>query len=103
MHVLKYVVVTRHFALCYRRHPVINPAIQTTEVSTFVTANQLVGFCDADFANDVETCKSHIGFVFLFNHAAIDWKSSQQRLVASSSTESEYLALFHCVKQAQFM
>jgi hypothetical protein len=68
-----------------------------------VGTNQLVGFCDADFANDVETRKSHSGFVFLLNHAAVDWKSSQQRLVASSSTESEYLALSHCVKRAQYL
>jgi len=77
--------------------------MRTAEVSTFVTANQLVGFCDADFANDVESRTSHTGFVFLTNHAAVDWKSSQQRLVASSSTESEYLALSHCVKQAQYL
>ena len=68
-----------------------------------MTANQLVGFCDADFAHDVETRKSHTEFVFLTNHAAIDRKSSQQRRVASSSTESEYLALSHCVKQAQLL
>ena len=66
----------------------INPDICTAETSTFVTANQLVGFCDADFANDVETRKSHSGFAFMTNHAAVDWKSSQKRLVASSSTES---------------
>ena len=72
VHVLKYIVMTRHHSLCYRRHAVINPAIRTAETSTFVTTNQLVGFCDADFANDVETRKSHTGFAFLINHAAVD-------------------------------
>ena len=100
---LKYTMCTRAFALRYNRDPVINPAIRTAEVSTFVGRNQLVGFCDADFANDIATRKSHTGFAFLLNHGAIDWKSSQQRLVASSSTESEYLALSYCVKQTQYL
>ena len=103
VHVLKYLVLTRHHTICYRRQYVINPCIRTAEKSTFVATNQLVGFCDADFANDVETRKSHTGFAFLINHAAVDWKSSHQRLVASSSTESEYLALSHCVKRAQYL
>ena len=77
--------------------------IRTAADSTFVSRNQLVGFCDADFANAIDTRKSHTGFAFLLNHAAVDWKSSQQRLVASSSTESEYLAPSHCVKQAQYL
>ena len=83
VHVLKYIAMTRHLGLGYRRHYAINPAIQTAEVSTFVTANQLVGFCDVDFANDVETRKAHAGYVFWTNHAAVDWTSTQQRLVAT--------------------
>ena len=102
-HTLKYAVATRHFALQYRRRPVISTSIRTADTSTFVTQNQLVGFCDADFANAIDTHKSHTGFAFLLNNAAVDWKSSQQRLVASSSTESEYLALSHCVKQVQYL
>jgi len=103
VHTLNYTVCTRAFALRYNRDPVINPVIRTAEISTFVGRNQLVGFCDADFANDIATRKSHTGFAFLLNHGAVDWKSSQQRLVASSSTESEYLALSHCVKQTQYL
>jgi hypothetical protein len=103
VHVLKYIVLTRHRSLCYGRHHVIDPAIRRAEVWTFVTANQRTGFCDADFANNVETRNSYTGFACMLNHAAVDWKSSQQRLVASSSTESEFLALSHCVKQAQYL
>jgi hypothetical protein len=102
LHVLRYVTATRKQAIYYRRHPVIPLDIRTSEDPASVQTNQLYGFCDADFANDVETRKSHTGYVFLFNNAAVDWKSSQQRLVASSSTESEYLALSHCVKAAQY-
>ena len=81
----------------------ISPAIRTADVSTFVARNPLVGFCDADFANAIDTRKSHTDFAFLLNHAAVDWKSSQQRLVASSSTESEHLALSHGAKQTQYL
>jgi len=103
LHVMKYTVATRERSIQYRRDPIINQSIRTCEDHAEVTRNQLNGFCDADFANDVETRKSHTGFVFLLNYAAVDWKSSQQRLVASSSTESEYLALSHCVKTAQYL
>jgi len=103
VHTLSYTVCSRAKALTYRREPVVNPTIRTAETSTVVARNQMVGFCDADFANDIDTRKSHTGFAFLLNHGAIDWKSSQQRLVASSSTESEYLALSHCVKQTQYL
>ena len=103
MHVLRYIVLPRHHSHCYRRHNVINPAIRRADVLTFVTANQRLGFCDADFTNDVEPRKSHTGFAFMINQAAVDGKSSQQRLVASWSTESEYLALSDFVKQAQYL
>jgi len=43
---------------------------------------------DADLANSLDTRKFHTGFAFLLNHAAIYWKSSQQNLIAPSSTES---------------
>jgi hypothetical protein len=103
LHVIRYAVATRTQSIQYRRDPVINQTIRTCENPAEVTRNQLNGFCDADFANDIETRKSHTGYVFLLNYAAIDWKSSQQRLVASSSTESEYLALSHCVKSTQYL
>ena len=102
-HTIRYTVATRDKALQYRRDPVIPPQIRTAENSPEVGINELYGFCDADFANDVETRKSHTGYVFMLNNGAVEWKSSQQRLVASSSTESEYLALSHCVKAAQYL
>jgi hypothetical protein len=103
-HALRYaVVITRDLALTYHREPVVSPMILTADEETVITPNRLIGFCDADFANAIDTRKSHTGFVFLLNNADIDWKSSQQRLVASSSTESEYLVLSHCSKGAEYL
>ena len=77
VHTLKYAVVTRHFALLYRRQQFTTPAIQTADVSTIVDQNEMVGFCDADFANVIDTRKSHTECAFLLNHAAVNLESSQ--------------------------
>ena len=103
VHTPKYAVMTRHFVLRYRRQPFINPAICTAEVSTFVSHNRVVCFYDAGFANAIDTHKPHTGCVSIPSNAAINWKSFMQRLVASSFTKSEYLALSYCVKQTEYM
>jgi hypothetical protein len=38
----------------------------------------LVGYCDADWAGDLEDKKSTIGFVFMMGGGAISWSSKRQ-------------------------
>lgn len=58
------------------------------------------GFCDADYAECRETRRSTSGHVFLLAGAAISWRSRRQEVVATSTTEAEYIALAEGAKEA---
>ncbi|GJZ69106.1 hypothetical protein Tco_0632656 [Tanacetum coccineum] len=51
-------------------------------------------YCDAGFETNRDDIKSQIGYVFILNGGAVDWKSSKQSTTAMSATEAEaeYLA-----------
>ena len=44
--------------------------------------NTLQGFVDADWASDINDCKSTSGFVFTFGGVAISWSSKKQSSTA---------------------
>jgi hypothetical protein len=63
----------------------------------------LMGYCDADWANDQGDRKSTSGFVFMLNGGAISWQSCKQRTVALSTAEAEYISLAEAVKEAVWL
>lgn len=69
---------------------------------TFQAASEpkLQGFSGADWAGDIASRKSTSGYVFVMNGGCISWKSKQQRTVALSSTEAEYMALSEALQEA---
>ena len=62
--------------------------------------NQIIGFCDASWADDRANRRSTTGFIFLLACGPISWKSKQQATVALSSCEAEYIALTHAIQEA---
>ena len=64
----------------------------------------IVGHSDSDWASDNDF-QSISGYVFKLNEysALISWRSGKQSLVAASSCEAEYIALFHATSQALFL
>lgn len=52
---------------------------------TYGTTNEnLVGYCDADWASDIDERRSTTGYLFTINGGAISWSSKRQQTVALS-------------------
>ena len=64
---------------------------------------RLVLYSDADWAGDRTDRKSTSGHVAMLYGGPISWRSKKQTSVATSSTESEYMAMSSCAKQSQWI
>jgi hypothetical protein len=62
-----------------------------------------VVYSDADWASDKSDRKSVLGSVVMFYSRPVCWLSKKQRSVATSSCESEYIALSTCTKLGQWV
>ncbi len=60
----------------------------------------LIGYSDSDYASNLEDRRSTSGYLFKYGNCLILWNSSKQKIVALSSTESEYIALTNAAKEA---
>ena len=55
-------------------------------------ALEVVGFSDFDYACCVDDKKSIVCYIFMMVEGAVSWKSVKQTLIASSTTDVEYVA-----------
>ena len=62
-------------------------------------SNELVGYSDADYAACTESRKSISGVVLMLNGGPIAWLSRKQTVVATSTTDAEYVAAHDCAKE----
>jgi len=63
----------------------------------------LVSFSDSDWAGDKDNRRSVNGFVIFLCGVPIVWRSKQQKTVALSSSEAEYVAISEAVKEILFV
>jgi len=63
----------------------------------------MVGYSDSDWAGDKDTRLSISGFIIFLLGVPISFKSKQQRSVALSSSEAEYVALSEAAKEIKFV
>ncbi len=60
----------------------------------------LSGYCDADYAGDMDDRKSTTGYMFKVGLGAVSWNSKRQQTTATSTVEAEYMATSHGTKEA---
>jgi hypothetical protein len=65
--------------------------------------DQLVGYVDAAHATDLKTRRSVTGYVFCLAGGAVAFKSKLQPVVATSSTEAEFVAAVSAAKVAKYL
>jgi hypothetical protein len=98
LRVLRYLKGTKHYAIGYGFQGATGSQSPKPTVDS-----RLQGYCDADYAGDTVDRHSITGHIYMLNGGPITWNSTKQRCVATSTTESEYIALAESGKQGQWL
>ncbi|CAI7879547.1 unnamed protein product [Closterium sp. NIES-54] len=68
------------------------------------TTPKLIGYVDADHAGDSDNRHSRTRYIYRFEPIGpISWQSSKQELIALSSAEAEYIALYSATKEGLYL
>ena len=121
MRILRYLKGTSDYGLHYHTHDsqFSNVTSSTTPAPTIsslklpfaytshyypgsATVN-LVGYSDADFANNVDDRRSITGYVFILAGAPLSWCTQTQHVTALSTMESEYYAVCKTTQEALYL
>ena len=62
-----------------------------------------MGYSDADWTSDSNDGRSTTGNIFIMNGGPISWLSQKQSIVAQSTAEAEYVAMWSAAKQAVWL
>lgn len=65
--------------------------------------NELVGYCDADHAGNIDNRRSTSGYAFIMQGAAISWAAKAQATVSLSTAESEYASLVVAMQECVWL
>ena len=85
--VLRYLKGTSNFGILFRGND----------------TSALVGYCDADWAGDIEDRKSTSGYIFCIAGGPVSWRSKKQATVSISTAEAEYVALSSAAQECVWM
>ena len=59
----------------------------------------VVGYSDADYAENIDTRRSTTGYTFLFCGGAISWNSKKQLTIVLWTTEAQYMVAIYAAKE----
>ncbi len=65
--------------------------------------NKLWGWVDTDFAADLDTRRSHTGYILILNGGAVSWKSTKQKSVSLSTSEVEWYEASEASKEIVYL
>ncbi|CAI7912373.1 unnamed protein product [Closterium sp. NIES-53] len=83
---------------------VSTPTIGLTYYKNATTPTKLIGYVDADHAGDSDNRRSRTGYIYRLEPIGpISWQSSKQELIALSSAEAEYIALYSVTKEGLYL
>ena len=88
-HVLRYLRGTYDQAIVYQRSSDM--------------ASVLWGWVDSDWAADLDSRRSHTGYVLMMTGGAVSWKSRRQDCVSLSTSEAEYVAASQCGQEVLYL
>lgn len=63
----------------------------------------LLGYADASWGEDIEDRKSTTGYCFMVCGKIVQWRSCKQSIVAMSSCEAEYISLSEAIKEGRYI
>ncbi|XP_071902633.1 secreted RxLR effector protein 161-like [Coffea arabica] len=85
--VLRYLQGTKDYRLIYKQSDYL----------------EVVGYSNSDFAGCVDSSKSTSEYIFLLTGEAVSWRSIKQTIVASSTTEAEFIACYETTSQGLWL
>jgi hypothetical protein len=90
-HVLRYLRDTYNQAIVYERIGVLD--------------NTLWGWVDSDWAADLDSRRSHTGYILMLSGGDVSWKSRRHRqdCVSLSTSEAEYVAASQCGQEVVYL
>ena len=75
-------------------------SMKEAKLSLTKKSGRLIGFSDANFANDLHDRKSTSGYIFYLYNFPISWKSKKQKCVSTSTCQPEQIALASACEEA---
>ncbi|KAJ9565578.1 hypothetical protein OSB04_001544 [Centaurea solstitialis] len=78
----------------------------TTDYGVWYRRNgnkDLIAFSDSDYAGDLESRKSTLGYAMMMSDGVVSWSSKKQPVVALSTTEAEFVSSAACACQVVWL
>ena len=84
------------FVICRADRGLQYPAVKTEKIKVH-------GYWDTSHADDLDTRRTTMGYVFYYGGCAISWSSKLNTYVTTSTNQSEYCGLAKAAKEAKYL